>query len=149
MSGYTRPKVGVAAFIKSRHHPNCVLLGIRKGSDGAGYYAPPGGHLEFGEQIESCAARETLEETGLALKNVRFEKTVNAIWPEHKYHYIDLICSGEIDETHKTEPENTEPHKCEGWEWIDWDKFPPMEKLFWPLRSIRTSGYSPFAKDDA
>jgi len=33
-----------------------------------GYWAIPGGVLEYGERIEDCAVREVLEETGLEVK---------------------------------------------------------------------------------
>ncbi len=45
---------------------------IRKGSNGAGEYALPGGHLEVGEGWQACALREVLEETGLELPHARF-----------------------------------------------------------------------------
>ncbi|MDX8431022.1 MAG: NUDIX domain-containing protein [Candidatus Algichlamydia australiensis] len=46
-----------------------ILLGKRINAHGTGAYAPPGGHLEFGETPEECAVRELLEETGLTAKS--------------------------------------------------------------------------------
>ncbi|KAL8560927.1 hypothetical protein ACOMHN_019911 [Nucella lapillus] len=139
-----RPKVGVGVFVLSADHPNCILVGQRKGSAGAGKYALPGGHLEFGETWEHCGSREVFEETGLRLKGVRFSTVVNAIVPEENYHYITLFVQGYVDPQHMAEPSNLEPDKCEGWEWRDWDRLLPLEDLFEPLRVARKDGYNPF-----
>ncbi|XP_046559066.1 LOW QUALITY PROTEIN: uncharacterized protein LOC124268092 [Haliotis rubra] len=141
---HERPKVGVGVFVTSQNHPGCVLLGIRQGSTGEGTYAVPGGHLEFGESWEKCGAREVLEETGLSLKGVRYCTVVNGVKREENYHYITLFVRGEVDLSYKAEPENTEPTKCLGWEWVEWDKFPPLENLFCPLRVLRDQNYNLF-----
>lgn len=57
-----RPKVGVGVIVLKEKK---LLLGQRKGSHSQGEWAPPGGHLEFGEEVAACAKRELLEETGL------------------------------------------------------------------------------------
>ena len=44
-----RPKVGVGVMV---FKDGKILLAKRKGSHGAGEYAFPGGHLEFGESFE-------------------------------------------------------------------------------------------------
>ncbi len=56
------PLVGVGVIVIRN---GGILLGKRIGSHGAGTWALPGGHLEYAERIEDCAAREVLEETGL------------------------------------------------------------------------------------
>ena len=70
MSGIAKEpqvRVGVATFLfhPTQQNPPKFLVGKRKGSHGAGTYALPGGHLDFGESFEGCAAREIWEETGL------------------------------------------------------------------------------------
>ena len=50
-----RPYVGLGVLVL---RDDKVLIGQRLNSLGAGEYALPGGHLEFGEELEECAARE-------------------------------------------------------------------------------------------
>ena len=47
------PKVGTAIIIT---RDNKILLMKRRGPHGAGTWSPPGGHLDFGESPEQCAA---------------------------------------------------------------------------------------------
>ncbi|KAM0711680.1 hypothetical protein Q7P35_001047 [Cladosporium inversicolor] len=119
-------RVGVGAFIlssSSTHNPSnpTFLLGKRLGSHGAGTYALPGGHLEFGETPEECAAREILEETGLEVKNLRFLTATNDVMQEEGKHYVTMfvVCERvrEGDEARVMEVD-----KCEGWEWCGWEE---------------------------
>jgi 8-oxo-dGTP diphosphatase len=65
-----RPRVGVGVIVTKG---NRVLLLERKGVHGQGTWSTPGGHLEYGESPEACAARETLEETGVTISTVEVE----------------------------------------------------------------------------
>ena len=52
------PRVGVAVIVV---RDGRVLVGRRRSaSHGDGMWQFPGGHLEFGETVEACAAREHL-----------------------------------------------------------------------------------------
>lgn len=118
-------KVGIGVMILKNGK---VLLGKRKGSHGEGEYAFPGGHFEFGESFEECAKRETLEETGMKIKNVRFLLLSNIkTWSKKHYVHIGLIADWE-----RGLPEIKEQNKTEGWEWYGLNNLP--EPLFLPCR---------------
>ncbi len=59
-------RVGIGVYVILRHEGR-VLLGRRLTPPGAHTWQFPGGKLEFGETIEACAARETLEEAGIVV----------------------------------------------------------------------------------
>jgi 8-oxo-dGTP diphosphatase len=124
-------RVGVGAFVlsSSQQDPQnpTFLIGKRLGSHGAGTYALPGGHLEFGESPEECAAREILEETGLQVRNVRFLTATNDILKKDKKHYITMFMVCERS-SEKDEARVMEPDKCEGWEWSTWEELVALVK---------------------
>jgi len=100
-----------------------VLLGRRRGSHGEGYYAAPGGHIEFGESFEQAARREVREETGLEIAGLKLLSVGNYVFKREdgERHYIDVdfVC-----ESHAGEPRLEEPEKCDGWDWYDLDDLP-------------------------
>lgn len=100
-----------------------VLIGKRKSEFAKGEWAWPGGHLEFKESIEECCRRETREEAGIEIQNIRFLRLVNFTHQER--HYVDI---GMVADWKSGEPQVLEPDKCEGWEWRAPDDLP--EPLF-------------------
>lgn len=115
-------KVGVGVMTLKY---NKVLLGKRKGSHGSGEYAFPGGHLEYMEGFAECAMRETKEECGIEIENIRFLYLQNLTEYAPK-HYVHI---GLVADWKSGEPEILEPEKCEGWDWYDLDDVPsPMFK---------------------
>src|SRR5919109_5163825 len=62
---YLDPKVAVAVVLGG---PDGVLLGRRGIDPRAGYWSFPAGYVNRGEVLEEAAAREVLEELGLAVR---------------------------------------------------------------------------------
>ena len=132
------PRIGVGAIIVK---DGKVLLGKRKNAHGEGSWSCPGGHLEFNEELEECAKREVLEETGIKIKNLKFDALTNDILTKDAKHYITIhmLCEHESGEV-----QNLEPHKCEKWGWFDWNNLP--EPLFIPIRNLLKQNYNPIKK---
>lgn len=157
-SASTIPRIGVAVFIlhpvvtapTTQAHPQKqqykFILGLRKGSHGSNTWALPGGHLEHGESLEACATRETLEETGLNIEDVRLLTATNDLMPSAKQpgltlHYVTVFMVARVkgaarEVCAETEAEHggglvvgtvmpdvkvMEPDKCAGWEWVSWE----------------------------
>jgi len=114
---HNQPKVGVGVMIVKH---GLVLLGKRKGSHGEGEYAFPGGHLEHMESFEHCAQRETLEECGIEIENMRFQFVANvkAYAPKH-YVHVGLLADWKSGTPEVLEPEASGP-----WEWYDLENLP-------------------------
>jgi len=123
-----RPKIGVGVTLIQNGE---VLLGKRKNSHGAGKWAFPGGHLEFGESIEECAKRELEEETGLKTLSTRPGPWVSNVMEDDK-HYITFFAYVDKWEGNL---QLLEPEKCEQWKWFKIDQlpsplFPTVSSLF-------------------
>jgi 8-oxo-dGTP diphosphatase len=111
------PRIGVGVMILKG---GSVLLAIRKGAHGEGEFAFPGGHLEYMESFEQCARRETLEECGIEIDNVRFQFVANVRLYAPK-HYVHI---GLLADWRSGTPEALEPEASGPWEWYPLDNLP-------------------------
>ncbi|XP_010551317.1 PREDICTED: nudix hydrolase 1 [Tarenaya hassleriana] len=139
------PRVGVGVFVVKERS---VLLGRRRSSIGNSTFALPGGHLEFGESFEECGAREVKEETGLELEKEKMEllTVTNNVFrdPPEPRHYVVVFLRSAVADPNQS-PENTEPEKCDGWDWYRWDDLP--SPLFPPLQEMVNNGFDPFSSE--
>src|SRR5215831_6036473 len=92
--GRTGVLVGVAVLVR---RGDDVLLTHRKGSHGAGTWAPPGGHLDIGESFEDCAIREVREETGVTITKPRFLAVTNDIFVDEGRHYATIWLEAHVE----------------------------------------------------
>src|SRR5512132_3683825 len=90
-----KPQVGTAMIIT---RDDKVLLMKRKGTHGKGTWSTPGGHLDFGEPLEQCAAREAKEEVGVQVTDIRFRCVTNDIFESQGRHYITIWMDGKTTE---------------------------------------------------
>ncbi|MFH1978348.1 MAG: NUDIX hydrolase [Candidatus Aenigmatarchaeota archaeon] len=131
-----RPQVGVAVIVVKN---NKVLLLRRTNSHGEGTWNFPGGHLEFNESLEDCSKRETLEESDITIKNIKFASLTNDVFKEKKKHYITIFM---ISDWKSGEAKIMEPNKATNIGWFEWDNLP--QPLFLTEESLLKQGYNPF-----
>ena len=122
------PSVGVGIIVRRAGE---VLLVRRDGVHGAGTWSTPGGHLDPGESLEACAAREAREETGVEVEEISFLAITNDVFEEEDRHYLTVWMEAELAEG-EAEPRDTDELSEVGW-------FAPGElprPLFLPLANL-------------
>jgi 8-oxo-dGTP diphosphatase len=115
-----RVKVGVGVLV---FKDDKILFMRRKNAHGEGEFGGPGGHFEFGETLEECAARETMEEAGIEIQNPQVIALSNLVWEGKQYIDIGMRADWKSGEARICEPE-----KCSELVWKSIDEVP--ERLF-------------------
>jgi 8-oxo-dGTP diphosphatase len=111
----------------------------RKGTHGTGTWTTPGGHLDFGETPEQCAAREAKEEVGVDVVDIRFRAFTNDVFESTGLHYISIWMEGRIA---AGEPGIAAEDEVAEIGWFAWDQLP--EPLFLPLENlVKENSYPP------
>lgn len=126
-------RIGIGVFIFKEGK---FLMGRRRNAHGDGTWSIPGGHLEFGETFEDTAKREVLEETGLAIKNVRFGAVTNDYFRDEDKHYVTIWM---LSNWESGKEQITEPDKFIEMQWRDFDTLP--EPLFLPWQQLLSSQF--------
>ncbi len=83
-----RPVLGVSTLVVDDGQ---VLLVKRGKPPLQGYWSLPGGHLETGETLAAAAAREVLEETGIATRELKQIEIVEIIDGGAERHIVLVV----------------------------------------------------------
>jgi len=123
-------RIGVGVGVIILNKDGQVLLGLRSKASGSDLglndvWTLPGGKIEYGESFEVAGARETLEETGLVVREMEV-RTVQTD-KNDQAHYVTI---GLVARAFDGEPRAMEPDKITQWQWFDFDKLP--DKMYFP-----------------
>jgi 8-oxo-dGTP diphosphatase len=131
-----RPGAGMGVIVLREGK---VLLLRRKNIVGDGTWCFPGGHIEMNETFEETAKRETMEESGIKIKNVKVVGVTNDLVEKDKNHYITVFVQSDYD---SGEEKLMEPNKSSEIGWFNWNKLP--QPLFLPIENLLKQNFNPF-----
>jgi len=100
---------------------NKVLVTKYKKGNRIGFYDTPGGKIEEGETAEQAAIRETKEETGLDVKNLKYKGNMIVEYPNRIFDF-DIFVGSDYEGQLQEFEENTA-------EWIDIQELLQKEKI--------------------
>ena len=85
-------KVGVGVLVRDKEGK--VVLIKRTGSHGEGTWAPPGGHVDFGESVIETGRREVREEAGIEAGDLKVLGFTEDFFESEDRHYITIWLQG-------------------------------------------------------
>jgi len=121
-----QPCIGVMIFNKEGK----ILLGKRCGKHAPGEYSMPGGRIEYMEGFEEAVKRETLEEAGIKINNIKFLNVANI----NRYSYRHDISIHFTADWEEGNPQTFKEERIGNWNWYDLKNLP--EPLFYPTSII-------------
>jgi 8-oxo-dGTP diphosphatase len=119
-------KIGCEIFIIKSDQ---MLLGKRKNCYGEGTWALPGGHLEPGETLFACAARELKEELGIEAQDLTLMTVTEDISERGHCMHMSFLLNA-----YQGTIINNEPDKCYEWRFFALDTLP--QPFFKPHQKI-------------
>ncbi len=108
-----------------------ILLEKRANVLGKGTWAPPIGHLDFGETFEQTALREVREETGLEIADPKFYLLTNDIFEAENEHSVTIWMEAKYV---TGEPRVNAPEEESNIGWFQWNDLP--EPLFLSMQHM-------------
>ena len=136
----TYPLIGTAVWIR-RDGKVMLAKRAKEKRAGAGMWCPPGGHLEMYETIEECVVRETREEAGVEIENLRLLTYIEAFDDHEKTHYVTFHYAADYV---SGEP-RPQLGESEDWHWFAWEELP--EPMFYPAQDLINEGINPLEFD--
>ena len=124
----SRPYIGVAVLLWKEDR---LLLGQRISSSDEQCWQFPGGHLEVGETVLECGAREVLEETGLVIASAEHAGFTDKMVSIGDRDYVTLYVTAAYV---SGDPIVMEPDKCSSWQWFFHKQLP--SPLFAPITNF-------------
>lgn len=121
-------RVGVSVIVKKGDR---ILLEKRQHSHGAGTWGPPSGYIKYGETLEEAAARETMEETGVEITEIKFRVITNDIFEAEQQQFITVWVEAKYA---GGEPKVNAPAEESNVGWFQWLSLP--EPLFLPVQHL-------------
>lgn len=133
MAEKQRPKIGIAVYIVN--DKNQVLMLHEHRLDSGWTWAPPGGHLEFGEEFLDCVKREAKEESNLDVSDAELWAINNNFNAEQQTHFVNVDF---LAKNYKGEAKIMEPEKCDNIGWFDLNSL-PQPLLFAPKNFFKNN----------